>query len=184
MFHKRVQFLRLLLSGWTVVVGCSKQVATPPLPPSGTWEIVLFRDDVGRSPTVARQVWMGDEVLFMIVPTFNRAGGGGGSGGGGLSEKARFHGETYLPDGKTKVSFEAETIGGQVESVTIADNAYDLNDGRLFVVALTDEGFEVNQIDRDTRSLTPTHEDPTGIEEFLRDVPEFEKFRSDAPAGD
>ncbi len=107
-----------------------------------------------------------------------------GSGSGGLPEKAWFHGETYLPDGKTVVSFEAETIDGEVESVTIADKSYDLRNGRLFVVSLTDGGLEVNQIDQDTRKLPPTHDDPAEIEDFLRSVPEFEKFWSDDAGGD
>ncbi len=185
LFQKRIQFVASLLFGWTLIAGCSKQVPTPPpLPPSGTWEIALFSDDEGRTPTIARQVWMGDEVLFMIVPTFKRAGGGGGSGSGGLPEKAWFHGETYLPDGKTVVNFEAETIDGEVKSVTIADKSYHLKNGRLFVVSLTDGGFEVNQIGEDTRKLTPTHEDPAEIENFLRSVPEFEKFWSDDAGGD
>lgn len=185
MLRQRFHILIMFLVGSGFVAGCSQQTPTaPPLPPSGTWEIALFRDDEGRFPTIATQVWMGDEVLFMIVPTFKRAGGGGGSGGGGLPEKAWFHGETYLPDGKTEVSFEAETIDGKVESVTIADKSYDLKSGRLFVVSLTDGGFEVNQIEEDTRKLTPTHEDPTEIEAFLRSVPEFEKFWSEDAGGD
>jgi hypothetical protein len=118
---------------------------------------------------------MGNEILFMIIPNFKPAGGGGGSGSGGLPNKAWFHGEFYLPDGKTELSFRAETVEGEVKSVTIADMSYDLDDGRLFFVSLNGE-VSVRQIHQDTRHLTPQHEEPKQIEEFLEGVPEFEDF--------
>ena len=98
--------------------------------------------------------------------------------GGELPYKAWFHGDIYLPDGKTEISFRAESNEGRLDSVTIADASYDFEDGRLFFVSLVNGGFDVTQLDQDTRTLTPQLDDPKEIEAFLRNVPEFEKFIS------
>jgi hypothetical protein len=175
MFQQRLHVLILLLLGSSFIIGCgSKQVPTPsPLPPSGTWRTLLFSDEEGQSPIVTHHVWMGNEVVFLIVPDFKQAGWIGGSGGS--SDKAYFNGEMYLPDGKTKISFQAETVEGKIESVTIEGKSYDLSKGRLFFVSSKEE-LDVKQLDQDTRSLTPQPRDSNEIEAFLRKVPEFQTF--------
>lgn len=175
MLHKRLLIWGLL--GLAFVLGCgSKQTPTPPpRPPSGTWTIPLFKGEQRANPIMASHVWIGDEIQFLLVPNFKPAGGGGGSGSGGLPYKEWFHGRVYLPDGKTEIGFHAETSDGTIETVTIDGKPFDLADGRLFFLSTNGE-VSVRQMDQDTRQLTPEHEDSTEIEEFLRNVPEFEAF--------
>lgn len=176
MFRQRYHVLVLLLFGSPFIVGCgSKKVPTPPpLPPSGVWTQIVSFSDEGSGPTiVTSHVYLGNEVVFLIVPDFKQAGGGGGSGGS--SDKAHFHGEMYLPDGKTEISYRAETVDGEIESVTIAGKSYDLSNGRLFFVSSKEE-LDVKQLDQDTRSLTPKPNDSKEIEAFLRNIPEFQTF--------
>ena len=175
---RMLHFLTLLLFVSSFVFGCDAGKAPsspsgPPLPPNGVIGTVLFSDDEVRTPVHAYHAWMGTEVLFLIVPDFKQAGGSAGGGGNGY--EARLHGNIVLPNGMTQLTFQAETVNGKVESVTIADQMYDLKAGRLFFVS-ADGGIRVKQLDYETRNLKPTPPNSNEIEAFLTGIPELNEF--------
>ncbi len=169
----------LLFAGFATGCGKSPVLAPTATHDSGVWDSVIFRDRNDLPPITTSHGWIDDQVVFLIVPTFKRAGGGGGSGSGGLPPETRIHGRIYLPDGTSEVAFEAKSIAGnagKVEHVVIASREYDLNEGRVFFLSLSDKGFDVTQVNKDTRDLTPKPKDGTEIEAFLRSMPQFETF--------
>jgi len=170
--HQSIAFGTAILTV-AVIAGCgSPKPPSAPLPQSGVWDTSLFSDAGGRPPIVTSHVRMGDEVLFLIVPDFLRAGGGGGQS---QSYEVRFHGNMVLPDGKTQLTYHAETVNGVVEKVTIADQTFDLKDGRTFFLSTKGE-VKVTQLDHDTRKLATKPKDSKELEAFLLSIPEFEDF--------
>lgn len=115
---------------------------------------------------------MGNEVIFLIVPSFQRAGGGGGTH---QSDELRFHGDTVLPDGRTQLAYHAETVNGAVEKVTIADQTFVLKDGRTFFLSANGK-VEVEQLDYDPRNLATQPKNAEELEAFLLGIPEFQEF--------
>jgi hypothetical protein len=167
-------FLGLSLLSCVVMAGCGTKQPPPPkpLPQSGIWERGVFDEKGGRPPIVTSHVWMGNQVVFLIVPNFLRAGGGGGTQ---QSEELRFHGNVVLPDGTTQLTYHAETVNGVVEKVTIADQTFLLENGRTFFVSGNSKPG-VKQLDYDPRKLQTQPKNAQEIEVFLTAIPEFEEF--------
>lgn len=154
--------------------GCrQQQPISRPMPQAGIFNTAIFGEEGDHLPIVTSHAWVGNDVLFLIVPNFKRAGGGGGTH---YSTELRFHGQMFLPDGITQVAYEAETIDGVVDSVTIDGQNYELKNGRVFF--LSAEGrIDVQQLDHDPGGLPPQPQhNSKEYEMFVRSIPEFEAF--------
>ncbi len=106
-------------------------------------------------------------------------GGHGSSGSGSSSDPVyRESGSAQAADGRG-YEFNLETSDGQQAEFTIDDVAYDLDQGRLFLIRTAGDGTQVQQLDLDLSALTPTND---GIVAFGQETPEIADFIAESAA--
>jgi Tol biopolymer transport system component len=97
--------------------------------------------------------------------------GGHGSASSSSTSDPPFHqeGSAQSADGRS-YEYSLETIDGQQADFTIDGIPYDLKQGNLFLIRTTGGATQVEQLDIDLTSLSPTN---AGIEDFGRKVPQI-----------
>lgn len=100
--------------------------------------------------------------------------GGHFSGGSGSTTDPMFRqeGGAETEDGRG-YEYALETADGLQIDFTIDGTAYDLEQGRLFLIRTAGDGTQVQQLDLDLSGLTPTND---GIVTFGRETPEIAAF--------
>ncbi|MGD2077240.1 MAG: hypothetical protein PVH18_02595 [Chloroflexota bacterium] len=100
-------------------------------------------------------------------------GGHHNSGSGSTTDPVfRQSGGAEAADGRT-YEYALETTDGIEAEFSIDGTAYDLEQGRLFLIRTAGDGTQVQQLDLDLAGLTPTND---GIVAFGRETPEIAAF--------
>lgn len=106
--------------------------------------------------------------------------GGHGSSGSGSTSDPVYHesGSAQATDGRG-YEYNLETSDGLQAQFTIDGAAYDLDQGRLFLIRTAGDETQVQQLDLDLSGLTPTND---GIVAFGRETPEIAAFIAESTA--
>jgi hypothetical protein len=97
--------------------------------------------------------------------------------GSGSTADPIYRGEGTVEAGDgSGYSFTVETEGGQTAVFEINGQRYDLAQGRLFIIRVTGDGRQVQQLDRDLSGVEPTSE---GIIAFGRSDPDVSAMAGD-----
>ena len=149
--HHRL--IPLLFIALVVLTACQIR-ATPPGPDTHLGVV----DETGYT------LFHWDEGLRIFIWDDLREGGWVSSGGSTEDAVYRLEGLAEAPDGRS-YRYILGTEDGQTASLTIADETFDVQQGRLFIVRTKRGAIEVEQLQRDLSTIPLSHD---GIGAFGR----------------